>query len=112
MKNLHYKELKLQNYLELNDMSIQQAISVYKFRVRMVPCYGNYKTRNMEEVSCPWCGNHDDLQENMFQCKYLRNLMEIDGVYDDLFNGNIAKNLAKTAHNICTYREEYRKYSK
>ena len=111
MKNLHYNELKLQNYLELRDISISQAISVYKFRVRMVPCYWNYKTRNMAEMSCPWCGTHVDIQENMFQCKYLRSLIEIDGVYDDLFTEKIPQNLAKTAHNICTYREEYRKYS-
>ena len=89
MKNLNYKELKLQNYLELNDMSISQATSVYKFRVRMVPCFGNYKARYTAEVSCPWCGNHDDIQENMFQCKYLRSVIEIDEVYEDLFTEKI-----------------------
>ena len=54
MKNLCYIELKMQEYLELKDMTASQAKALFKFRIRMAPlgenCRGGAKT-----VLCPLC---------------------------------------------------------
>ena len=112
LKSLNYTCLTLQPYLELNSMNTSQALSVFKFRVRMVPCENNYKTGTGITGLCPWCGKHADSQEEMFNCNHIASIISIQGIYKDLFQENIAPGLAVTAHSIYTYREEYRRYLK
>ena len=43
MKDLTYIELKMQEYLELKDMSASQAKALFKFRIRMAPFGENFR---------------------------------------------------------------------
>ena len=110
LRNLEYSELKLQNYLLLENMNVSQALSIFRFRVRMVPVSDNFRNGNIT-LMCPLCNTHPDTQEGTFICPQIRNLINVRGEYNELFlsDCNYSRGLVETAHNINLYREEYRK---
>ena len=43
MKNLHYSDLKIRAYLKNEKITIKEARALFKFRTRMITCWGNFK---------------------------------------------------------------------
>ena len=108
LSSLNYYELKIQDYLNMDEISLDQALAIFAFRTRMVSCDGNYKS-GIQVKNCPWCSTHLDLQELLFECSHLKKIMVIQGNYTDVFGSGITYSLAETLRNIWIYREEYRK---
>ena len=54
MDNLHYIELKIQNYLIDDDLTVQEAKNLYKFRTRSAKFKENYKNSYVG-IACPLC---------------------------------------------------------
>jgi len=110
MKNLDYFELKMQEYLKLGSMNKSQAIVVFKFRLRMSPFAENFKA-GQESKICPFCSLHVDSQEESFSCSKMKQIMDINGNFSDVFGENMSPELVKTLFNVYHFRDEYRKLS-
>ena len=52
LENLCYKELKLQNYLQNDDISYEEAQAIFSYRTRMAKFSGNYPGKGGVQV-CP-----------------------------------------------------------
>ena len=108
MKDLSYTHLKIQDYLLLKNMNLDEAKALFKFRVRMSPFGENYRGGRERKI-CPFCKNHPDGQEESFYCLEMKKLMDIKGNYSQIFGWTFPSELVKTVNNIHTFREEYRK---
>ena len=84
MKDLFYIELKMQEYLELKDMSASQAKAMFKFRIRMAPFGENFRGGE-KTVLCPLCRKHPDGQEESFSCVQVNRLVNVRGNYKEIF---------------------------
>ena len=71
----------------------------------------NFKAGQTVTV-CPVCLKHVDSQEESFSCEKLRELLVIQGNYNDIFGSDYSPQLIKTLCNIQMFREEYRKINK
>ena len=108
MKNLVYVELKMQEYLELKNMTASQAKAFFKFRIRMAPFGENFRGGE-KTIICPLCNKHPDGQEESFTCETLRKVINVQGNYKDIFRSKFPPELIKTIFNIFSFRDEYRK---
>ena len=104
IRNTHHKKLNLFKYLELNEINSKEAKAVFAYRSRMANFGHNYKGNNPYRI-CPLCYSHPDKQEWSFRCSVIKENINIQGNYDDLIEGNISKNLAKTILAITKLRE-------
>ena len=105
-ENNLYSTLKMQKYLQLENLTKKQAIVVFKFRSRMAPFGENFRSGNLSTI-CPLCSAHVDSQENSLDCPTLRREVRIKGSYSDIFSENIPEDLTKTIFDIYNYRKEF-----
>ena len=108
MKNLHYSEFKLQDYLLLKNLNVCQARALFKFRVRMAPFGQNFKG-GQEFIICPFCDSHVDGQEESWTCPKMKQIIDIKGDYKDIFGNIFSQDVIKSVQNLYTFREEFRK---
>ena len=104
IRYIKHKKLNMSNYLELETINAQEAKAIFQFRSRMAQFNGNYKGKNPIKI-CPLCSSHPDTQEWSFKCSEILKNIEIKGNYSDIIEGNITKNVAKSAHAIIKFRE-------
>ena len=103
MKNLKYEKLEAQKYLTMLDVNL--AKTVFRFRVRMAQFSGNYKGQGPPEL-CPLCGLHKDLQELCFYCPSVLNKIELNEEYENLFQPEVSKDLARNLIEIEKLRKK------
>ena len=108
MSNLSYTCLEIQDYLLLKSMNTSQAKALFKFRLRMAPFGENFRGGS-NKVLCPLCGLHPDGQEESFSCQKMRQMINIQGKYKQIFGWKFPKELIQTIQSIYEFREEYRK---
>ena len=106
LENLFYSELKLQNYLKLQNMNTSEAKTVFAFRSRSAPYKENYRGRDGHSP-CPMCLLHLDCQSLALQCPTVLDNVLVEGKYNDIFKDNINENITKTLVRISKFREEY-----
>ena len=104
MENLHFDKLELAKYLDLNELTVTEAKTVFQFRSRMANFKNKYRGTNLVNI-CPLCMNHPDTQQAAFQCSVLQKNVVINGRYSNIIDGNISKKLAITITNIMKFRE-------
>ena len=104
MENLYFDKIELAQYLELNELTVNEAKNVFQFRSRMANFKDNYRGTNPYNL-CPLCMNHPDTQQSAFQCSVIKKSVVINGTYGDIMDGNISKELAKTITDILKFRE-------
>ena len=104
-KELIYTQLKMQDYLHLENMTRIQAIALFKFRTRMAPFGENFRAGRINCI-CPLCFSHLDSQEESFNCGALKNVLQIRGRYRDIYTNNLSQQLISTIYNIYKYRKE------
>ena len=70
----------MQKYLENENIKVSEAKSVFKFRTRMMKCWGNFKG-GWPPQKCPICKEQGsmDTQEHSFQCRVMN--INIEGEY-------------------------------
>ena len=103
MKNLGYKQLKRQEYLD--KLQPYESKEVFRFRVRMAQFSENYKGRGIADL-CPLCKNHSDTQELSFKCSRVLEKININEDYENIFEQDISLNLAKTIKEIMKLRSK------
>ena len=89
MSNIDYKQLQMQNYLTLPNMTVRLAQTVFNYRVRMAN-YGDNFRHGEEIIICPLCGNHSDSQFLGYsECKTISEHITLRGNYSDIFNKSL-----------------------
>ena len=101
MENLFYYEMKLQDYLKLSELSVDESKLIILWRLRMAQFARNYGQKNK---LCPLCTEHEDTQENSFKCKEVMKVVEISVKYQELFR-NPTKKIAIILKKIFKLRE-------
>ena len=104
MSNLSYKELKIQGYLLCQEITVNQAKVLVKFRTRMENYGNNFKGTN-KNLACLMCENHPDSQEFIFDCNYNKNNVKLRGKYKDIFTQKIEIEVIETLEKIYKHRE-------
>ena len=106
LKDLDYVDLQIRPYFQDENLSVNEKITIFKYRTRMANYENNFKRGKPNTQKCPVCHSHSDTQELAFQCSFLRKKIAMSSNYKDIFTDTIGKNLAKTLVKI----EELREY--
>ena len=92
-KNLHYSDLKLQDYL-MSGLSIKEKSFIFLARSRMLNVKCNFKVGRTDLI-CSKCGLEDEEQEHLLSCTALKenSLVSSDYVpkYSDIFSNDSKK---------------------
>ena len=64
MENLNYTELKLQNYLRNDLITVQEAKNLFRFRTRVAKFQANMKNNPGLPMACPFCKVQPDTQQH------------------------------------------------
>ena len=104
MKNIQHQELKMQDYLSLENITVNQAKILLKFRTRMAN-YGQHFKGTNKLSQCQLCDEHLDSQDTIFQCKTNKKNFNTNFNYDDIFLEKIEVNLIKTLETIYKFKE-------
>ena len=102
MKNLHYDDLKLQKYLKLKELTVEESKHLLLWRLRMTNFGKNYGDG---DKLCPACHNHEDSQEKIFECDVMKKSVKIDLKYSEIFSLNPSKELVNILMKIMKIRE-------
>ena len=71
--NLEYPELKLQNYLRDDEIPLNEARNLYRFRTRVANFKENFKNGHQScAIPCPLCLVQPDTQAHSLQCPEIR----------------------------------------
>ena len=97
MKNLIYTCLEIQDYLLLKNMNTSQAKAMFKFRVKMAP-FGEILGGGA--VLCPLCHQLPDGQEESFSCRKVKEIINIQGKYQQIFGWKFTKQIIETVQSI------------
>ena len=111
MEYLNYTELKIQPYLSLDGVVIEQVRNIFKFRTRMSPFRENFRCSN-EISECPLCSSHLDSQYLCFTCPAIREKFEVNCDMDDIYSEDITKEMAETVTKIVQLRENFKEVIK
>lgn len=106
MEKLEYVELKLQNYLRDDKIPVKEAINLYRFRTRVAKFKENFQNSHAS-TACPLCLVQPDTQAHCVQCPVIKDNVNIQGVYSDIFNEDIPSEISKTLQKISEFRENY-----
>ena len=104
MNSLEYQELKIQNYLKDENISVKEAQNIFKYRTRVANFKENFKN-NYNGLECPLCLVHPDTQAYCVQCPIIKENIEICGEYKDIFTEEISKEISQTLQKITEFRE-------
>ena len=101
LDNLNYYELKLQTYLRLSELSVEESKALLLWRLRMAQFARNFGEKGK---LCPLCLEHEDTQENSFKCKEIRKHVKLEEKYSDIFR-NPGKGLVRGLMKIMKVRQ-------
>ena len=104
MDNLHYVELKLQNYLTDDDISVKEAKNLFRYRTRVAKFKENFRN-SYESIVCPLCQVQPDTQAHSVQCPVMKTKVNVVGTYSDIFAEVIPQDISKTLMEISDIRE-------
>ena len=76
LDNIHYSELKTQDYLLNNTVESWIAKDIFKFRTRMIDVHENFKNNYFYEVDCPLCHKAKDKQSHLITCEKLKGVCQ------------------------------------
>ena len=85
MKNLVFNDFSMQPYLTNPDISIDNKKLLLSWRIHMARFEENYRG-GRSPVRCKLCNDHLDNQEGNFECTAIRDKINIQGNYQNIFN--------------------------
>ena len=106
MENLEYTELKLQNYLSNDLITVEEARNLFCFRTRVAKFQENMKNNPGLSLVCPFCKVLPDTQIHSVQCHVVQSKIHVKGNYRDIFLEDIPVDIAKTLIEITKLRKE------
>ena len=104
LDSLFYTEIKMQDYLK--ELTTAQAQTVLAYRTRMANYNDNYRGCN-GHLPCPLCLLHLDCQSVIFNCPVVKENVNLNGQYSEIFRTNIKPELAQSLVDIEKFRKEY-----
>ena len=104
MENIEYAELELKPYFKLPGIKVEQVRNLFKFRTRMAPFGDNFKG-GRESVCCPLCKENVDSQSHSFNCKVLKEEIEIKCDLSEIYTDTISLETAETVTKIIETRK-------
>ena len=104
MDNLEYVELKIQNYLKDEEISVKEAQNLYRYRTRVAKFKENFKNSYVG-IACPLCLVQPDTQAHCVQCPEIKDNVTVKGTYSDIFSDDISSDISKSLLKITEYRE-------
>ena len=97
----------MQSYLFDKKTTINEKITVFKWRSRMENTFGENFRGGRDTVICKLCGSHTDSQEEGFKtCIFTKDLVNKSEHYENLFNEDIQSSFAKSLSKISNRRKE------
>ena len=104
MDNLHYPELKPQEYLTSANTRIEIVRNIFRYRVRMAPFGENFRGGE-DHVMCPLCMKHWDSQAMSFQCEVMKSKLDNKCDMKDILSENVTVETGKTITRMLKIRE-------
>ena len=83
MDNLVYSKLMMQNYLKTEEIPVNEAKNLFKYRTKSANFKDNFGDR-YENKECPLCTIQLDTQEHSVQCERIKDEISIEGSYSDI----------------------------
>ena len=105
-ENLFYKDLKMANYLNNEEISYKEAQVIFSFRLRMANFGENFRGKGGPSI-CPLCQSHLDNQKFSFHCRLIQENVQIEGTYSNIFSDKITLKTVKSLVEIQKFRDEY-----
>lgn len=106
MDNLSYYELKMQDYLKLDQFTVEENKLILLWRLRMARFGSNYGDPFKQ---CPLCKKHSDTQENcIIKCEEIQKRVEIKFHYQEIFR-NPTKEIVQVLKKVTVLRENQNK---
>ena len=105
MSNLYYDELKTRDYLKMEGISTDEALNLFKWRVRMAPMGENFRG-SQTETTCPLCSVHLDSQAMALNCQEIKQNCQITMKIEDIYSDNIPLKIAQELLTITKVRKK------
>ena len=96
----------MQTNLKSEEIPVQEAQNLFKYRVGVAQFKENFGDR-YEDKTCPLCSINLDTQMHSLECVKVKQKIEIEGRYSDIFRGKISSNISKTLLKISKMREDF-----
>ena len=94
MNNLSYDEMKTQGYLQTEGITTEEALNLFKWRVRMAPVGENFRAGQSSTV-CPLCSTHLDNQAMTINCVKIQQIVKTNIKIEDIYNKDIPLKVAQ-----------------
>ena len=110
MQWIDYSHLGMQEIYSSSELSIEEARTIFLFRVHMCQFTHNFRGTNVYDL-CLLCRNHPDTQEAMSECKELKRqfaCLNIEELIKNVYSGNVRTESARDLKRILCYRDEKR----
>ena len=104
MDNLTYTDIKIQDYLKAEDISVQEARNLFKYSVKVANFKENFGEK-FQNKGCPFCFVHLDTQSHATQCPVVKELISVEGDYRRIFSEEIPSDISRTLLKISKLRE-------
>ena len=104
MDNLIFTELKIQDYLVSENISVVQKRNIFHFRTRMANFSENFRGQDPPKP-CQVCRSHVDCQEHSVNCAETMKNVNKKGKYDEIFSSSISSDTAIMLEQILRNRE-------
>ena len=105
MSNLHYSELKIQEYFKTPGIQKREIQNLFKWRVRMAPLGENFRG-NQGNIVCPLCHNHLENQSTFLQCEVIKKELEVKIKIEDIYSQDIKLETARKITEVAELREK------
>ena len=105
MDNIQYTKLKIQTYLKSRNISLKEALTLFKMRTRMAEFGENFKA-GADAVLCPLCLDDLDNQSHMFKCKLIQEEIDLNNDDTEVYGNNIKEDTAKIVTKILKIRSK------
>ena len=103
MENLIFTELKIQEYLTSESITVEEKRNIFYYRTRMANYSENYRGQDPPKP-CQICHLHVDCQKHAISCVETLKHVENIGDYEEIFSKNISSDTAKMLKQIEEFR--------
>ena len=111
LSNLHYTELKTQEYLLNKNLSFDEQKTIFLLRTRMANFGENFKGDKNQTI-CPLCKLHIDSQSLLLQCPEVKKELQVNfsnltmTTIDEVYLDRISEDTAKLLNHAMTLRNQ------
>ena len=105
MDELVFTELKIQKYLESEELTVNQKRNIFALRTRMADFGENFRNGG-PSIPCKMCGLHVDSQTHAVNCQEILNSVKVTGNYQEIFTDNISRETAKMLEMMSKLRKD------